>query len=224
MMSSRVILFLGPPGSGKGTQSSLLSGQLGIPALSTGDMLRAEARQDTPAGLKLRGILASGALVADEVVCDAVRSRLRRELPARGMILDGFPRTRKQAECLDGILSGMGMPGPMVLHLDVARERLLSRLTARRQCAVCGSIYNLLSRPSTLGTLCEKDGGVLLQREDDTEAVIRRRLIEFDLACAPLLEYYAGADYHRIDGDRETGAISAELLSVVGPAEARAAA
>ena len=187
-------------------------------------MLRAEAKQDTPAGLKLRGILASGALVEDKVVCDAVRSRLRRELPARGMILDGFPRTRKQAECLDAILSGMGLPGPMVLHLDVSRERLLSRLTSRRQCAVCGSIYNLLSHPSTLGTLCEKDGGALLQREDDTEAVIRRRLIEFDLACAPLLEYYAEADYHRIDGDRATSAISAELLAIAGPAEARAAA
>jgi adenylate kinase len=192
-------------------------------------MLRAEAKRDTPAGLKLRGILASGALVDDETVCAAVRSKLRRELPARGMILDGFPRTRKQAECLDGILSGMGMPGPMVLHLDVSRgdasrERLIGRLTSRRQCSVCGSIYNLLSRPSTLGALCEKDGGALVEREDDTEAVIRRRLIEFDLACAPLLEYYAGADYHRVDGDRQTGVISADLLDIAGLAETRAAA
>jgi adenylate kinase len=224
MMWSRVILFLGAPGSGKGTQSSLLSGQLGIPSLSTGDMLRAEAKQETPAGLKLRGILASGALVDDDVVCGAVRSRLRRELPARGMILDGFPRTRKQAECLDHILSEMGMPGPTVLHLDVSRDGLIGRLTSRRQCAVCGSIYNLLSRPSSRGTLCENDGGVLLQREDDTEAVIRRRLTEFDLSCAPLIEYYAGADYYRIDGDRDTGAISAELFGIVGRAETRAAA
>jgi len=223
-MSSRVTLFLGAPGSGKGTQSSVLSEQLRIPALSTGDMLRAEAKHDSPAGLKLRGILASGALVEDDVVCSAVRSRLRRTLPAGGMILDGFPRTRKQAECLDGILSGMGLPGPTVLHLDVSRDRLLGRLTSRRQCAVCGSIYNLLSRPSSLGALCENDGGALLQREDDTATVIRRRLTEFDLACAPLLEYYAGADYHRIDGDRETGLISAELLAIVGLAEARAAA
>jgi adenylate kinase len=219
-MAARVILFLGAPGSGKGTQSSWLAGQLGIPSLSTGDMLRAEAKRSTV----LRKILASGSLVDDEVVCRAVSARLRRELPTRGMILDGFPRNRRQAECLEGILSRMGMPGPLVLHLDVSRDRLLDRLTARRQCAVCGSIFNLRSRPSARGEFCENDGGRLLQREDDTEAVILRRLREFDLACAPLVDFYSGADYHRIDGDRETEAVSAELLGIVGLAEARAAA
>jgi adenylate kinase len=219
-----VILFLGAPGSGKGTQSSWLSGQLGIPCLSTGDMLRTEAGRKTAAGLKLRGILASGSLVDDEVVCKAVSARLRRELPGRGIILDGFPRTRRQAECLGQILSGMGMPEPVVLHLDVSRDRLLGRLTSRRQCAVCGTIFNLMSRPSSRGAWCENDGGVLLQREDDTEAVILRRLIEFDRANAPLVEFYCGANYHRIDGDRDTGVVSAELLDIVGPVEARAAA
>jgi adenylate kinase len=223
-MLGRVILFLGAPGSGKGTQSSWLSGKLGIPCLSTGDMLRAEAKRDTTAGRKLRGILASGSLVEDEVVCEAVGARLRGELPARGIVLDGFPRTRKQAVCLDRILSGMGMPGPLVLHLDVSRDRLLSRLTSRRQCAVCGTIFNLMSRPSSLGTHCENDGGVLLQREDDSEAVILRRLTEFDRSCAPLVDFYSGADYHRIDGDRDTEVVSAALLEIVGPAEARAAA
>jgi adenylate kinase len=223
-MLARVILFLGAPGSGKGTQSSWLSGQLGIPSLSTGDMLRAEAGRNTTAGIKLRKILASGFLVDDEVVCQAVSARLRREVPARGIVLDGFPRTRKQAECLDRILSGMGMPRPVVLHLDVSRDRLLSRLTSRRQCAVCGTIFNLMSRPSSLGTQCENDGGVLLQREDDSEAVILRRLTEFDRSCAPLVDFYSGADYHRIDGDRDTEVVSAQLLEIVGPVEARAAA
>jgi adenylate kinase len=222
--ATQVILFLGAPGSGKGTQSSWLSGQLGIPCLSTGDMLRAESKRDTPGGLKLRKILASGSLVDDETVCEAVRSRLSRELPARGIILDGFPRTRRQAECLDKILTGMGMPGPVVLHLDVSRERLLSRMTSRRYCADCGSIYNLRSRPSSLGTHCENDGGVLLQREDDTEAVILRRFNEFDLSCAPLVEFYSNGDYHRIDGDRDTELVSTELLAIVGRTEASAAA
>jgi adenylate kinase len=223
-MLGRVILFLGAPGSGKGTQSALLSAQLGIPSLSTGEMLRAEAARNTAAGLKLRGILAAGSLVDDEVVCGAVSARLRRELPARGIILDGFPRTRRQAECLDQILAGMGLPGPVVVHLDVARDRLLGRLTSRRQCAVCGTIFNLLSRPSSNGDRCENDGGILLQREDDTEAVILRRLIEFDRSSAPLVDYYSGADYHRIDGDRDTEVVSAELLGIFGPATARAAA
>jgi adenylate kinase len=223
-MLGRVILFLGAPGSGKGTQSSWLSGKLGIPCLSTGEMLRAEATHDTAAGRKLRRILASGALVDDEVVCQAVGARLRRELPARGIVLDGFPRNCKQAECLDRILAGMEMPGPVVLHLDVSRDRLLSRLTSRRQCTVCGTIFNLMSRPSSLGTRCENDGGVLLQREDDAEAVILRRLAEFDRSCAPLVDYYSGAHYHRIDGDRDPEAVSAELLEIVGSVAARAAA
>jgi adenylate kinase len=187
-------------------------------------MLRAESKRNTPAGLKLRGVLASGSLVEDEVVCEAVGSRLKRELPAQGIILDGFPRTRKQAECLDQILSAMGMPGPLVLHLDVSRERLLSRLTARRQCTSCGTIFNLLSRPSARGTHCDNDGGALLQREDDTEAVIVRRLREFDRSCAPVLDFYKKADYHRIDGDRDPEVISAELLAIVGKVSARAAA
>lgn len=218
-----MILFLGAPGSGKGTQSSWLSDQLGIPCLSTGDMLRAEAKRDTRAGLKLRKIMASGSLVNDGLVCDAVSSRLRRDLPNGGIILDGFPRTVRQAECLDQILAGMGMPGPVVLHLDVSRERLLSRMTSRRQCESCGAIFNLVSRPSSLGTRCENDGAMLLQREDDKEAVILRRLSEFDLSCAPLVEYYSAADYHHIDGDRDTESIASQLLDIVKPAEARAA-
>lgn len=222
--SAQVILFLGAPGSGKGTQSSWLSGQLGIPSLSTGDMLRAESKRNTAAGLKLRDILASGSLVNDETVCEAVGARLRRELPERGIILDGFPRTLRQAECLDGILSDMGLAGPIVLHLEVSRERLAGRMTARRQCAVCGSIYNLLSRPSSRGALCENDGGVLVQREDDKEEVILRRFREFDAASAPLVEFYRKADYHLIDGDRDSEVVSAELLDIVGPAETSAAA
>lgn len=219
-----MILFLGAPGSGKGTQSSWLAGRLEISSLSTGDMLRGEAKRNTPAGRKLRQVLGSGALVADSLVCDAVETRLKREPAERGIILDGFPRTLKQAQRLDEILAHMGKAQPLVLHLDVSRDRLTGRLTARRQCAVCGTIYNLLSRPSRSGNVCENDGGRLVQREDDTEAVIHRRMREFDLACAPLIEYYSGADYHRIDGDLESEAVSAAILSVVGPGKSRAAA
>jgi adenylate kinase len=214
-MTSRVILFLGAPGSGKGTQSSWLSKQLGIPSLSTGDMLRAEAKKNTAGGLRLRKILASGSLVSDSTVCDAVGARLRSER-GRGIILDGFPRTVNQAHCLDRILAGMKMRKPLVLHLAVSQSRLLERLTARRQCTVCGTIYNLLTRPSRAGTLCENDGGELLRRDDDSESVIMRRFVEFNAACAPLVEYYSQADYHRIDGDREAELISRDLLKVSG--------
>src|SRR6185312_3428878 len=166
---ARIIVFLGAPGSGKGTQSALLSAELGIAALSTGEMLRAEAQRETSAGRKLRKVLASGALVADELVCDAVAARLKREIANGGMILDGFPRTLAQAERLDGILRGLDLGPAMVLHLDVPREHIVARLTARRQCASCGAIYNLVSRRSGRGEVCESDGGALVQREDDSE-------------------------------------------------------
>ncbi len=178
-------------------------------------MLRAEAKKNTAGGLRLRKILASGSLVSDSTVCDAVGARLRSER-GRGIILDGFPRTVNQAHCLDRILAGMKMRKPLVLHLAVSQSRLLERLTARRQCAVCGTIYNLLSRPSRAGTLCENDGGELLRRDDDSESVIMRRFVEFNAACAPLVEYYRQADYHRIDGDREAELISRDLLKVSG--------
>lgn len=212
---ARIIVFLGAPGSGKGTQSALLSAELGIAALSTGEMLRAEAQRETSAGRKLRKVLASGALVADELVCDAVAARLKREIANGGMILDGFPRTLAQAERLDGILRGLDLGPAMVLHLDVPREHIVARLTARRQCASCGAIYNLVSRRSGRGEVCESDGGALVQREDDSEPVILKRLTAFDLACAPLVEYYRGANYHWIDGGGSTAAVAAQLLSIV---------
>ena len=223
-MSSRVILFLGAPGSGKGTQSAWLSSQLAIPALSTGDMLRGEAKEDTPAGLRLRGILASGALVSDEIVCEAVGSRLRRELRNKGIILDGFPRTIRQAERLDQMLADLNVPKPLVLHLDISRDRLVERLTSRRQCPACGAIFNLISRPSAAGARCENDGAELIRRDDDSEAVIRRRFAEFEASSAPLVEYYREGDYHRIDGDRDASLISERLLRIAGPKRSRAAA
>ena len=222
--TSRVILFLGAPGSGKGTQSAWLSQQLGIPALSTGDMLRAEAKRNTRAGRKLREVMASGALVEDYLVCAAVKSRLDCELRQRSIILDGFPRTLAQAEFLDEVLGEIGVPRPLVLHLDVSRELLMGRMTARRHCGQCGTIYNLISRPSALGERCEKDGARLQQRKDDTEAVIRRRFVEFDLSCAPLVEHYSKGDYYRIDGDCEPDEISSELLRILGCEQALAAA
>jgi adenylate kinase len=198
-------------------------------ALSTGEMLRAEAEQKTAAGRKLRNVLASGALVADELVCAAVASRLKREIANGGLIIDGFPRTLAQAEHLDAILRGFDLPRPTVLHLHLSREHIVARLTARRQCASCGAIYNLVSRRSGRGEICERDGGALAQRADDSEAVILKRLTAFDLACAPLVEYYRAGDYHWIDGDRSTEAVAAQLFSIVKgrrvkPEKAQAAA
>jgi adenylate kinase len=210
----RVILFLGAPGSGKGTQSSWLSSQLGIPCLSTGDALRSEAKRNSPAGVRLRRILASGSLVGDEIVCEVVGARVRRGLPEGGLILDGFPRTVQQADFLGRLLADLGSPEPVVIHLDVSKPLLLRRLTARRHCAVCGTVYNLISRPSLRGPRCENDGGLLVERDDDAEGVVLRRLEAFDASSAPLIDYYRGADFHRIDGDRDLDTVAAELMEI----------
>jgi adenylate kinase len=224
MAKHGVILFLGAPGSGKGTQSLWLSEQLGVPRLSTGDMLRAEAQEDTPAGNRLRRVLASGSLVPDEIVCEAAGARLLRCEPGNGIILDGFPRTLTQARYLDRMLERMGLPPARVLHLCVSHERLLERLTARRQCSTCGAIFNLLSRPSSRGNVCEYDGGTLFQREDDHAGAIQRRMHEFESSFGPLVEYYAGADYYRIDGDREPRLVSSDLIGIFRHSRASVAA
>jgi len=214
--NSRVIVFLGGPGSGKGTQSAWLAGQLGVPGLSTGDLLREAARSQTPEGECLKETLAAGSLVSDEMVCKAVGSQLQRAAVEGGLILDGFPRTVAQAEYLDAALSKAGLPCPLVLHLDVSRQQLLRRLTARRQCATCGAIFNLHSRPSKAGELCEYDGGPLFQREDDNDNAISRRLMAFEASLASLVRYYRIANYYRLDGDRPPSAISAEVLRLAG--------
>jgi adenylate kinase len=220
----RVIVFIGAPGSGKGTQAARLSRRLGIAALSTGEMLRAEANRDTAEGRRLRAILAAGSLVDDTVVCAAVNARLQRELPGRGIILDGFPRNLNQARRLNRILAGMGQPGPLVVHMQVSRDCLMQRLTLRRHCGVCGTVYNLALRPSLLGAHCENDGEPLLTRDDDKEWVIAKRFDEFDRAVAPLVDFYRRADYHLINGDQDAEVIAASLSAIVGIPEAAAAA
>jgi adenylate kinase len=222
--SPRVILFLGAPGSGKGTQSSWLSAELGIPCLSTGEILRSEAKRNTPAANRLRRTLAAGTLVSDETVCEVVRARLLRERPERGLILDGFPRTVKQAEYLDALLAELRLPRPTVVHLQVSEAGLLRRLSARRHCAVCGTVYNLISRPSMRGMRCENDSGLLIERDDDREEVIVRRLAEFEATAAPLIEYYRDGDFHCVDGDRELDEVAAELKEVAACGEMLVAA
>jgi adenylate kinase len=149
------------------------------------------------------------------MVCAVVGSRLRRDVPTNGLILDGFPRTAEQAVYLDRLLADLGLPRPTAIHLHVSHDVLLRRLTARRQCAVCGAVYNLLSRPSLRGSRCENDGGALIERDDDSEGVVLRRLREFDNSSAPLIDHYRGGDYYRIDADRDPQKLADELLDIV---------
>jgi adenylate kinase len=214
--SGRIILFMGAPGSGKGTQSSLLADTTGISSISTGEILREASRKSTPEGLRLRQIMASGGLVDDETVCDAVISRVRAMERASGsLILDGFPRTVAQAKKLSRVLEALGIDPPLVLHLDVPSEILVCRLSWRRQCAVCGAIYSLASGSLTR---CETDDGALIERADDNEEVIVKRLMAYEAETLPVLDYYRhrrDGNYRRIDGCLTSAEIANDVRGIV---------
>jgi len=236
---ARIVLLLGAPGTGKGTQSALLASRFGIQAISSGAILREEAKRNTPAGFRLRQTMAAGALVDDATVCQAVASRIA-ALQRGGfatartgetLILDGFPRTAGQARCLDQVLDGLGMPAPLVVHLVVPNDVLLRRLARRRQCAQCGAIYNLapgtaLAEVTSAGR-CRIDGGALVERDDDSEGAVSRRLAEFETETLPVVDYYrrrdrsgsdyrrCGSDYRKVDGNRGVEEIAKELCDIL---------
>jgi len=188
-MSVRVI-FLGPPGAGKGTQASALAREWGVPHVATGDMLREAAARGTRLGVEAKRFMDTGALVPDEVVIGLVGERLGQPDAARGCVLDGFPRTVVQAEALDRLLGDRGIELDRVVFFDVARAELLRRLTGRRVCRQCGSTYHLVSAPPRTPGRCDRCGGELYQRDDDAEVAVSRRLDVYATQTAPLLDYY----------------------------------
>lgn len=212
-----VILLFGPPGCGKGTQADSLARRFAIPAISTGEMFRAECKAGTELGRKASAVLAAGGLVGDEIVNGMVVNRISREDCANGFLLDGYPRTVPQARFLAYLLEERGLVQPAVVHLAVPESVLVARLTARRQCPQCLRIYNLISQPPLADGQCDRDGARLLTREDDREAVIRQRLRAYEAATRPLLEWYGAAAVFPVDGgqppERVTDAIEHALVS-----------
>jgi len=183
------LVLFGPPGSGKGTQAKLLMQCLGIPQISTGDMLREHIQAGDPLGQEISGVMHTGALVADEKVNALVEERLARPDCARGFILDGYPRTRQQAEKLVRWLCSRGID-ELVIHLLVDYNSLITRLTGRRQCPQCGTLYNLFSKPPKVDEVCDLDGTKLVIRADDSAAVIRERLDAYERQTRPLIEFF----------------------------------
>jgi adenylate kinase len=186
----RAVIFLGPPGSGKGTQAKVLAARYGIPHLSTGDMLREHISKGTPLGLKAKPIMARGDLVPDSLVLKMVADRIDREDCYHGFVFDGFPRTVTQAKYLGELLKQHGLNQPFVIHMVIGRSALLKRLTGRRTCKVGGEIYNIYDRPPKVEGVCDKDGGELVQRPDDTEEVVAPRLHAYEKQTAPLVSFY----------------------------------
>jgi adenylate kinase len=210
------ILFMGPPGAGKGTQAEVIVNEFGIPHISTGDAFRLAIKEGTPVGLKAKEFIDQGLLVPDDVTIGIVRERLQQSDCEKGFLLDGFPRTLSQAEALEELLSGMNRKLEHVINLKVDRDRLLARLTGRRICKSCGATYHVIFNPPGQEGVCDKCGGELYQRSDDNEESVSIRLDEYINKTAPLLKFYEQKQLLRqVDGEQEIGTVSKEIVSLL---------
>jgi len=217
-----LIVVLGPPGAGKGTQSSLLADLLQIPHISIGALLRSYTRDDSKVGLRLRGMMALGQLVPDALVLEVLATRIREPDCARGLILDGFPRTLRQAELLEqGLLKSPSYANNLrdnlvALHLRVQKSTIVGRLSGRRICSRCSATYHLETQPPRVSGECDFDGSALTFREDDRKATVLKRLEIYEHETAPILSHYAGkATLLEFDGEQPKENIAQELVMAI---------
>lgn len=205
------IVLLGAPGAGKGTQAAKLVEEFGMCHISTGDILRAAVKNQTPLGVKAKGFMDAGELVPDDLIIDLMKERIQQPDTAKGVILDGFPRTTTQAVALDTMLAELERPLNCALLIDVDFEVIVKRLTSRRMCKECGHIG------SVADASCPSCGGEMYQRDDDNEATVRNRLDVYEKSTSPLIDYYRGCDkLVSIDGDRDVDVVFADVKRGLG--------
>ena len=213
------VLLLGAPGVGKGTQAQLLVTRYGIPQISTGDLLRGNISRGTELGLKAKEIMSAGLLVDDEIVNQMVLSRLHEKDTHRGYILDGYPRTLDQARFLDRTIADpVFLPRLPVIAISivVSYDQLLKRITGRRICPACKSIYNTYSNPPKAVGVCDLDGAALTQRGDDTEPVFIERMKTFDAQTAPVVAHYRDQGrFEEADGDQSVEAVNSAVEQAI---------
>jgi adenylate kinase len=211
------ILLLGAPGVGKGTQAQELVKLWSIPQISTGDLLRANVAQGTQLGRAAQEIMGRGELVPDSLVDKMVALRLTEPDAANGYILDGFPRTLGQAAWLDDRLAAQGQSLPVIaVNIKVDYNHLLRRITGRRNCPVCQTIYNVYGKPPKLEGYCDIEGAALVQRADDTEEVFKERMRAYEALTAPVVEHYRTLGrFVEVDGDRPIDAIASGIVAAV---------
>ncbi len=217
----KIIVMVGAPGAGKGTQSRLLAEHFGYPQISTGGILRDMALADTPLGREIRGLQASGLLVSDDVLGELILVRTSQPDCEHGYILDGFPRTLKQAQLLES-LARQEDKEVVLVRVVVSHEALLQRLAGRRTCTQCGEIYNVYSRPPEQADKCDLDGAPLAQRTDDNPEAVNTRLTAYEESTAPLIDYYSNSGrLVQIDGERPVDEVYDRLISVIDSSESR---
>jgi adenylate kinase len=211
------LVFMGAPGSGKGTQARRLMEAYASPQISTGDLLRAAVAAGTSLGKKAKAAMDAGGLVADDIVVGMIRERLAQKDTKFGFILDGFPRSLAQAAALDKMLAEVGQPLHKAILLDVKLDNLVKRLTGRRTCKVCGHLYNIyFSPPKKKAGICDIDGGELVQRADDNEETITKRLKVYQDQTSPLVDYYKKQNkFVAVDGEGSMDAIFDRIETVL---------
>jgi adenylate kinase len=210
--NSPPLILLGAPGAGKGTQARVISKSLGIPHISTGAIFRQNVQQGTPLGQLAKGFMEKGDLVPDDIVNKMIRERLQQPDCTHGFLLDGYPRTVKQAEEFRKIIREIGQPPPVVVSLRVSYDVIVERLSRRWTCPACQRTYNLKSQPPARAGVCDADGVKLEQRADDGEAAIRERLAAYERQTAPLVDFYRNeGGVLEVNGEQNPEAISGEL-------------
>ena len=207
-----IIVFLGPPGSGKGTQAQKLAEKLSLPHIALGDLLREQVREGSEVGQLAKKFIEAGNLVPDEVTIRMTRERTGKPDCERGFILDGFPRSMAQAQALAEILKGKDHK---VVYIEVPLEKVVARNTARLSCPNCGAVYHKVNNPPKAEGICDKCGSKLYQRKDDTREVIETRFKVYNESTAPLLEFYKGR-LVKVNGDGSIAEVLARLLSALG--------
>jgi adenylate kinase len=216
----RAVIFLGPPGAGKGTQAQALARHYGVPHLSTGDMLRENIAQGNALGEQAKPIMARGELVPDSIILKMVAERIERPDCSFGFVFDGFPRTVAQAQWLGELLRQHGFKQPVVVHFVIDPALLMRRITGRRMCKTGGEIYNIFDRPPKVEGRCDADGGELMQRPDDREEIVGPRLEAYAQMTAPLAAYYRRLGrLEDVDAAQSVEQVSQRVLDIVQKAQ-----
>ena len=211
------IIMLGAPGAGKGTQAKKIADKYQIPHISTGDIFRANIKNGTELGMKAKTYLDQGLLVPDELVVDLVVDRLAQEDCVNGCVLDGFPRTIPQAECLDAALAAKGEAIDYAVDVDVPDENIINRMSGRRACVACGATYHIVHIPTKVEGVCDRCGESLILRDDDKPETVKKRLDVYHAQTQPLIDYYTSKNVLKtVDGTQDMEAVFQAIVDILG--------